>query len=64
MSSVKNIPFDQIQTWVRGQQEKGRPMREIVAQLATRNDVTVLPVKDSPEKRHQLIAEAISQKAS
>lgn len=61
MSNVKDIPFDEIRNWVRAEKEKGRPMNEIVAELATRPDVTVLSVKDSSEKRHQLLVEALSK---
>ncbi len=40
MSNVKEIPFNQIRSWVRSESAKGRNMREIVAKLASsRNDV-------------------------
>jgi hypothetical protein len=64
MSNVKDLPFEQIRNWVKAETEKGRPMREIVAELATRQDVTVLSVKDSPEKRHQQIVDAIAKTTS
>lgn len=59
MSDIKNIPFDKIRDWIKNENETGRSMREIVAELATRNDVTVLSVKDTSEKRHQIIVEAL-----
>lgn len=61
MSSVKDIPFDNIRTWVRVEKEKGQLMRDIVSELATRNDVTVLRIKDSREKKHQLIVDTIQK---
>lgn len=64
MSNVKDIPFDKIRNWVRAENKKDRPMGEIVAELPTRSDVTVLVVKDSPEKRHQLITDAIAKTTS
>ena len=42
MTNAKEIPFDQIRSWVRAESAKGRLMKEIVAELATRNNVTVL----------------------
>lgn len=63
MSNANNIPFEQIRNWIEAENEKGRSMREIVAELSTRNDVTVISVKDSPEKRHQQIVEAIMKMA-
>lgn len=59
MSNIKNIPFDKIRDWIKTENAAGRPMREIVAELATRNDVTVLSSKDTSEKRHQIIVEAL-----
>lgn len=53
------IPFEQIRNWVRTESAKGRPMKEIVAELATHNDVTVLSVRDSPQTRHQKIIDSI-----
>ena len=59
MTSAKEIPFEQIRNWVRAENAKGRLMKEIVAELATRNDVTVLSVQDSPQTRHQKIIDSI-----
>lgn len=64
MSSVKDIPFDNIRIWVRVEKEKGRLMRDIVSELATRNDVTVLRVKDSLETRHQLLVDVLGKTSS
>lgn len=62
MSSVTEIEFEQIRDWVRGESAKGRPMKEIVAELASsRNDVTVLSVRDSQESRHQKIVNALEK---
>ena len=52
MNSATEIEFEQIRDWVRGESAKGRPMKEIVTELASlRNDVTVLSVRDSKENR-------------
>lgn len=59
MNGAKDIPFEQIRTWVRAEHEKGRPMKEIVAELATRDDVTLLSVRDRPEVTHQKIVNAL-----
>lgn len=60
MSNVKEIPFDQIRSWVRSESAKGRAMKEIVAELASlRNDVTLLSVKDSQEDRHHKIVSSL-----
>lgn len=60
MSNITEIPFDQIRSWVRNESAKGRTMQEIVAELASsRNDVTVLSVKDSQENRHQKIVSSL-----
>jgi hypothetical protein len=64
MSSVKDIPFDNIRIWVRVEKEKGRLMRDIVSELATLNDVTVLRVKDSLETRHQLLVDVLGKTSS
>ena len=61
MTNIKDLPFDQIRDWVRAESTKGRSMSEIVAELATRNDVTLLSVKDTPENRHQKILKSIQQ---
>lgn len=61
MSGAKELPFDQIQGWVRSESAKGRPMKEIVAELASRDDVTLLSVQDSPETRQQKIVDSIKQ---
>lgn len=61
MSGVKELSFDQIQDWVTQESAKGRPMKEIVAELATRDDVTLLSVHDSPETRHQKIIDSIQK---
>ena len=61
MTSAKEISFEQIQDWVRTESAKGRPMKEMVAELATRNDVTVLSVYDSPEVRHRKIVDSITK---
>lgn len=58
MTSAKELPFDQIRHWVRTESAKGRPMKEIVAELASREDVTLLSVQDSPETRHQKIVDS------
>ncbi len=56
MTSVREISFEQIRSWVKDESAKGRPMKEIVTELASsRNDVTVLSVGDSQENRHQKI---------
>ena len=59
MTSAKEIPFEQIRNWVRAESAKGRLMKEIVAELATRNDVTVLSVQDSSQTRHQKIIDSV-----
>lgn len=62
MSNVKEIPFDQIRSWVRSESAKGRNMKEIVAGLASsRNDVTLLSVIDSQENRHQKIVSSLQK---
>lgn len=61
MNSARELKFEQIQYWVRAEYAKGRPMREIVAELATREDVTVLSVHDSPEVTHQKIIDSIKR---
>lgn len=59
MSNAKDLSFDEIQDWVRKESETGRPMKEIVAELATRDDVTLLSIHDRPETRHQKIVDSI-----
>lgn len=59
MTSVKELSFYQIQDWVRTESAKGRPQKEIVAELAARKDVTTLSVQDTPETRHQKIINSI-----
>lgn len=62
MNSVTAIEFEQIRDWVRGESAKGRPMKEIVTELASlRNDVTVLSVRDSQESRHQKIINSLQK---
>jgi hypothetical protein len=62
MTSVEEISFEQIRDWVRSESAKGRPMREIVTELASsRNDVTVLSVGDSQENRHQKIINSLQK---
>lgn len=62
MTSAKEISFEQIRDWVRGESAKGRPMKEIVNELASsRNDVTVLSVGDSQENRHQKIVNSLQK---
>ena len=61
MSGAKELSFDQIQHWVRTESAKGRPMKEIVAELATREDVTLLSVSDSAKARHQKIIDSIQK---
>ncbi|PSF38872.1 hypothetical protein C7H19_02105 [Aphanothece hegewaldii CCALA 016] len=64
MSNIKNIPFDKIRDWIKTENAAGRPMSEIVAELATRDDVTILSGKDSIEKRHQLLVNALLKTTS
>ncbi|CAA9587490.1 hypothetical protein AVDCRST_MAG81-4150 [uncultured Synechococcales cyanobacterium] len=59
MTNAREIPFEQIRTWVRAEHEKGRPMKETVTELATRDDVTLLFVKDSPEVTRQKLNDSI-----
>ncbi len=62
MTSVKDIEFEQIRDWVKGESAKGRPMKEIVTELASsRNDVTLLSVRDSQENRHQKIINSLQK---
>lgn len=62
MTSVREIEFDQIRSWVKGESAKGRPMKEIVTELASlRNDVTLLSVGDSQENRHQKIVNSLQK---
>lgn len=61
MTSVKEIPFEQIQDWVRTESAKNRPMKEIVAELSTRDDVTVLSAHESSEARHKKIVDSITK---
>jgi len=62
MTSVKDIEFEQIRDWVKGESAKGRPMKEIVVELAnSRNDVTLLSVGDSQENRHQKIVNSLQK---
>ena len=62
MTSVREISFEQIHDWVRSESDKGRPMKEIVAELASsRNDVTLLSVGDSQENRHQKIISSLQK---
>lgn len=61
MTGVRDLSFDQIQHWVGAESAKGRSMKEIVAELATRDDVTLLSVHDSPETRHQKIIDSIQK---
>ncbi len=64
MTSAREISFEQIRDWVKGESAKGRPMKEIVTELASsRNDVTLLSVRDSQENRHQKIVNSL-QKSS
>ena len=64
MTSAREISFEQIQDWVRGESDKGRAMKEIVTELASsRNDVTLLSVRDNQENRHQKIVNSL-QKSS
>ena len=64
MTSVREIEFEQIRDWVKGESAKGRPMKEIVTELAiSRNDVTLLSVGNSQEDRHQKIINSL-QKSS
>ncbi len=62
MTSVKDIEFEQIRDWVKGESAKGRPMKEIVVELAnSRNDVTLLSVGDSQENRHQKVVNSLQK---
>lgn len=62
MSNVREIPFDQIRSWVRSESAKGRDMKEIVVEIASsRNDVTLLSVRDSQEHRHQKIVSSLQK---
>ena len=62
MTSVREIEFEQIRDWVKGESDKGRPMKEIVTELASsRNDVTLLSVGDSQENRHQKIINSLQK---
>ncbi len=62
MTSAREISFEQIRDWVKGESDKGRPMKEIVAELASsRNDVTLLSVRDSQENRHQKIINSVQK---
>ena len=62
MTSVREISFEQIRSWVKGESSKGRPMKEIVAELASsRNDVTLLSVGDVQENRHQKIINSLQK---
>ncbi len=65
MTSATEISFEQIRDWVRKESAKGRTMKEIVAELASsRNDITVLSVKDSQENRHQKIVNSLQKLSS
>lgn len=59
MTSAREVLFEQIRNWVKAESSKGRPMKEIVAELATRKDVTLLSVHDSPEVTHQRIVSTL-----
>ncbi len=60
MTSAREISFEQIRSWVKGESAKGRPMKEIVTELASsRNDVTLLSIGDSQENRHQKIINSL-----
>ncbi len=62
MTSAKEISFDEIRSWVKSESAKGRPMKEIVTELASsRNDVTLLCVGDSQENRHQKIVSSLQK---
>ena len=62
MTSVREISFEQIHDWVKGESDKGRPMKKIVAELASsRNDVTLLSVRDTQENRHQKIISSLQK---
>ena len=62
MISVREIEFEQIRDWVKSESDKGRPMKEIVTELASsRNDVTLLSVGDSQENRHQKIINSLQK---
>jgi len=59
MTSAKDIPIEQVRAWVKTESAKGRDMRDIVKELSTRDDVTLLSVQDSPEARHQKIVDSL-----
>lgn len=61
MNSAREIPFAQIRNWVQAESAKGRPAKEIVAELANRKDVTLLSVQDSSEVRHQKIVDTLNR---
>lgn len=61
MTSAREISFEQIRNWVKAESFKGRPMKEIVAELATRKDVTLLSVHDSSEVTHQKIVNTLKK---
>lgn len=61
MTSAKELSFDQIHPWIRTESAKGRPMKEIVAELTGREDVTLLSVQDNPQTRHQQIIDSIQK---
>ena len=61
MNSAREIPFEQIHNWVKAESAKGRSAEEIVAELATRKDVTLLSVQDSSEVRHQKIVDTLNR---
>jgi hypothetical protein len=57
-TSIKDLPFDQIEAWVKEETAKGRPPQEIMATLATRKDVGILR-PGTPEQIHQQILETL-----
>lgn len=62
MTSVREIEFEQIRDWVKGESAKGRPMKEIVTELSSsRDDVTLISVGDSEENRHQKIISSLQK---